>query len=866
MKTPDFRVVGRDEEIGRVVRAFEAVAVGRVPRTLAIEGPSGIGKSALVGRLATELAESSLVLKAVAFRIQSAMPFAVIAQLLAAMAAADPEERYVAGTALAADPGARLLALLEGVTLDRPVSIVVDDVQWIDDESAAALASLVSILADRPILVVLARRTEPHVRDLPLGAYARIALAPLGAREAASIARAVYPDAPVPVVDAIVAHAGGLPMDVVALAEGARDDDVRDVKGMGVATRTVIARRLESADPLLRIFLQTLALLPEPIEYELLRALWTDDELAPLVLAASERYLTVDGSRLAFRHALIAQAVLETIALKVPLRRRIIEALTARGALAVEERLILVEQAIGAGDRALAKRELLAVAREANERGHVRLVISASAQFLEIGEPDDETFLAFYGSYANALIFLDHNAPAVAVLERALREAVNRKFGHIGGLVAQMLLAQWFGGDPAGARETNRYYASRLDDPSDAAQLYAAALWIAVCDHDGEKVEATAALLGGLGIELSADVRARIEIARTFVACRSGRYAEARRLLSRVEAISREIATANRNLPAFLDSYLKFTQFGSRYDAFQELAKRGGSENEHYNDHYLAHAAILGGRLDDAMLVVDAGLRRNSDPGHRRRLLAAAAAVQTLRKEPGPHLPAIEAELGAFAAGERGASVFTVAAWCVGLPSTSAGRALTIVRDVLSFLESPFDPLIFVSPLALVVGAQRRNDKDLLSRIADAAIWQDGRPLVDVERRAAQALARFLCGKEKSPPDRALIDECEDLGLELPALLLRASGPDAARARARLDALGIVWLGGGGDRIAAKLTPRERQAAEQIAAGKSNREIADSFVLSERTIEGHVANIFNKLGVSSRTQIAAWYLTASAER
>ncbi|MBI5302788.1 MAG: tetratricopeptide repeat protein [Chloroflexi bacterium] len=54
------------------------------------------------------------------------------------------------------------------------------------------------------------------------------------------------------------------------------------------------------------------------------------------------------------------------------------------------------------------------------------------------------------------------------------------------------------------------------------------------------------------------------------------------------------------------------------------------------------------------------------------------------------------------------------------------------------------------------------------------------------------------------------------------------------------------------------LTTREREVAALIAQGKSNREIADALVLSERTIEGHVGNILDKLGFSARTQIATW--------
>ncbi|RIK40742.1 MAG: hypothetical protein DCC55_14180 [Chloroflexi bacterium] len=54
------------------------------------------------------------------------------------------------------------------------------------------------------------------------------------------------------------------------------------------------------------------------------------------------------------------------------------------------------------------------------------------------------------------------------------------------------------------------------------------------------------------------------------------------------------------------------------------------------------------------------------------------------------------------------------------------------------------------------------------------------------------------------------------------------------------------------------LTEREREVAALIAQGKSNREIADSLVVSERTVESHVGNILLKLGFASRAQVAAW--------
>jgi DNA-binding NarL/FixJ family response regulator len=54
------------------------------------------------------------------------------------------------------------------------------------------------------------------------------------------------------------------------------------------------------------------------------------------------------------------------------------------------------------------------------------------------------------------------------------------------------------------------------------------------------------------------------------------------------------------------------------------------------------------------------------------------------------------------------------------------------------------------------------------------------------------------------------------------------------------------------------LTAREHEVALLMASGLSNRQIAASLVISERTVHAHVARILSKLGFRSRTQVAAW--------
>lgn len=66
-------------------------------------------------------------------------------------------------------------------------------------------------------------------------------------------------------------------------------------------------------------------------------------------------------------------------------------------------------------------------------------------------------------------------------------------------------------------------------------------------------------------------------------------------------------------------------------------------------------------------------------------------------------------------------------------------------------------------------------------------------------------------------------------------------------------------------RAANPLTQREREIAELISGGLTNRAIAGRLVLSERTIEGHVRSALAKLQLTNRTELAAWALQASQD-
>jgi DNA-binding CsgD family transcriptional regulator len=60
------------------------------------------------------------------------------------------------------------------------------------------------------------------------------------------------------------------------------------------------------------------------------------------------------------------------------------------------------------------------------------------------------------------------------------------------------------------------------------------------------------------------------------------------------------------------------------------------------------------------------------------------------------------------------------------------------------------------------------------------------------------------------------------------------------------------------------LTARERQVARLIGKGLTNRQIAETLSISERTVGAHVQNILNKLGANNRAQIAVWSIQATS--
>jgi DNA-binding NarL/FixJ family response regulator len=123
----------------------------------------------------------------------------------------------------------------------------------------------------------------------------------------------------------------------------------------------------------------------------------------------------------------------------------------------------------------------------------------------------------------------------------------------------------------------------------------------------------------------------------------------------------------------------------------------------------------------------------------------------------------------------------------------------------------------------------------------------------EAERPFQQARTRLLWA-EHLRRNRRRVDARDHLRAALDAFERLDARPWAGRARAELRATGeTVRRPDAGQE---RLTPQELRIAELVAEGESNREVAQHLFLSPRTVGYHLARVYQKLGISSRTRLA----------
>jgi len=259
--------VGREEELARLEGAFRVAAEGR-PSFAIVRGPSGIGKSALARELGARLAESgrALVLAGRCYEREqvrfkaldgmidalaahlSRLPGTALAKLLPegiralsvifpvlgavdAIASAPPLEPGLEPSEVRARAVVAARTLLDRLGAERPVVIVVDDVQWGDSDSAALLAEAIDPRSTTRLLFVATARGEAAENEMvrairsQAARLTEIELGPMDEAACVALAHGVVnptgTGAPPPSVTTIARDAGGSPFLVLELARWA---------------------------------------------------------------------------------------------------------------------------------------------------------------------------------------------------------------------------------------------------------------------------------------------------------------------------------------------------------------------------------------------------------------------------------------------------------------------------------------------------------------------------------------------------------------------------------------------------------------------------------------------------------------------
>jgi predicted ATPase/DNA-binding NarL/FixJ family response regulator len=258
-----------------------------------------------------------------------------------------------------------------------------------------------------------------------------------------------------------------------------------------------------------------------------------------------------------------------------------------------------------------------------------------------------------------------------------------------------------------------------------------------------------------------------------------------------------------------------------------ELAKTTGHQfSIRMASSFLAETCIVQGDLARAQTVLDAALEADAPMQTlaARRIWAARARYALTDGMPEQALRIVDALIASA-------------------PSRQADRAIP--------------HLWYLRALALMALGRKEEAAIVLHEAHSAAIAQGLSPLL---WRIASSQARLSLSRrrreEAETAYRAAQALVMQISTDVPDLLVRDAFLGGAKSQ--LPQLSRPTARQAAKQAFAGLTTRECEVAAQIAQGRSNREIGEQMVVSERTVEKHVENILAKLDFSSRAQIAAW--------
>jgi DNA-binding SARP family transcriptional activator/tetratricopeptide (TPR) repeat protein len=574
---PAAGLIGRDEDFGRLVRAWQTARTGAGGAVL-LEGEGGIGKTRLVEEVqgaARAASGNTLIAGTTAAGPGRDAPFAIwtdalsdlvrltgrppasapwiadLARIVPALAQA----MAGAGPAAGADPQLERVQLCEAVVQfvawaagRAPLLLAFEDLHQADVASLELIAYTGRRLSRLPVLLILTRRKLPSRLDLDavFGALrsrgaviTEIAVAPLTDPAARALIEASA-DLPSTTVAEIVTMAAGSPLLAVETARAAARDNANLAAGLGGAARLAIGRLSGQA----RVFVEFLAAAGRDLDRREIASLPLRSPALAAAEALGSGLLRADDGSIGFRHALLREAVY--LEIPDPIRTRLHgeiaqllrnrgrppdpRALPARGsrrgprAAEIARHLILAgqdEQAVG--HLVLAAHDARTVAAMAEAAS---FLIEAIA--IEPRDPDLLVELAEVEAFRGRLEFSDRS------FDRALEEISPQDGGAL--ISAWLRRGRWLRGGICHPRESRRSYQNALDvldrDPSSdlpaRAEALAGLAWAEAVAGDPAEVERLLAqadrILGG---DRPGDLLAHdIGVARGHALIRAGRFTD----------------------------------------------------------------------------------------------------------------------------------------------------------------------------------------------------------------------------------------------------------------------------------------------------------------------------------------------------
>jgi DNA-binding SARP family transcriptional activator/type II secretory pathway predicted ATPase ExeA len=321
--------VGRESELEQVMTAVDGAFGGR-GAIVAVFGEAGVGKTRLLRQVAADAAErGARVLVARAYRSEQILPLGPWRNALRdAGVVDDPESVLQAG-----DP-ARLFKdmdrLVEGLAAERPLVLLLEDLQWADDMSLRLLGYLGRRLTDKAVVVVISMREEeledaPGVRsaladlDRECGEIRRIPMPPLSQEATVTLVRALARPSSEPharqLSQQIWTASEGNPfiaIEILRSVEEGASSPAPSALPLPERVRQVVNGRLDRLTELARGVLGVAAVIGRDSDFALLRqAAQLDDAQAATAVEelVRRRIFRAAGERFEFTHERIREIV-----------------------------------------------------------------------------------------------------------------------------------------------------------------------------------------------------------------------------------------------------------------------------------------------------------------------------------------------------------------------------------------------------------------------------------------------------------------------------------------------------------------------------------------------------------------------------